>query len=289
MWDPDSILQLSEAEKLELLDQFSEEEDWDIVPEELVARLAKDESREVRLHAVRALGECWGPEYGGLLVEIGASDAAEEVRLEAVVSLGAYVYHAKMCLDLDAAEYEPIRVFLTDRAKDASSPVLLRACAIESLAYDDSDDVCELIQWAYAHEERALRLSAVTAMGRASMERWTPHIASELYSPDREMRLRAICAATEACVEDATPALRNLAMCDDRDVRLCAIEGLAYTAGPGALETLELCAGDEDPEVQEAAEDAIEVFTSFRQAELNPDSLLEEDEHEEDEDTEQDP
>jgi HEAT repeat protein len=74
------------------------------------------------------------------------------------------------------------------------------------------------------------------------------------------LQLEAINAAAEAGLGTATPKLRNLAVNKDREIRLAAIWSLANTRGPGALETLEMCAQSEDEEIRDAAGDALDEF-----------------------------
>jgi HEAT repeat protein len=74
------------------------------------------------------------------------------------------------------------------------------------------------------------------------------------------LQVEAINAAAEAGLSAATPKLRNLAVHKDREIRLAAIWSLANTRGPGALETLEMCAQSEDEETRNAAGDALDEF-----------------------------
>jgi len=288
MLDPDAIRSLGEAEKLSFLDRLLEAENWDMEHDAVLAVLAEDQSADVRRRAIGLIRDCPALVHAPLLMSAAANDPAEDVRVEAVASLAAYVYRATITCDLDAAQYAVIRDFLIRMAGDASAPMRVRAEAVQSLAYDDAEEICKLVEWAYRHEDSCLRLGAMCAMGRGAIERWTPYILSELYARDRRMRVQAIRAASEACVEDATPMLRNLALASDREVRVEAIEALPYTCGPGALETLELCAGDEDAEVRDAAQKAIEVLRAYKDAEADFSELPGEEEAEdEDEPTDE--
>ena len=103
-------------------------------------------------------------------------------------------------------------------------------------------------------------MTALFAMGRSRSARWTDSILAELDSPERQLQLEAINAAAEAGLGTATPKLRNLAVNKDREIRLAAIWSLANTRGPGALETLEMCAQSEDAEIRDAAGDALDEF-----------------------------
>ena len=116
-------------------------------------------------------------------------------------------------------------------------------------------------------------MTGLFAMGRSGNSRWDEFILRELESPEPRLRLEAIAAASEAELAAATPSLRNLASHPDKDIRMAAVWALANTRGPGALETLEMCALSEDPEVRAAAEDALDEFDAMAQMEMGDDAF----------------
>jgi len=284
MIDPEIIGNLTQKEKLAFLSHLNGGDIWNLDLDEVLVRLVRDPSPEVRREALAVLADFTGLTHGALLMELASRDASLEVRSQAVSSLAAYVYGAVIECELDLKEYRPVRLFLMDLVRNESEPVPVRARAIESLAYDDDENVSKLIEWTFAQPEPQLQLAAMAAMGHGGLERWTGHILDHLYAEDPAMRLQAIRAAAEACIEDATPQLRNLALSGDREARLTAIDALAYTAGPGSLETLELCEKSDDPEISAAAAEAIGTYEAYRDAELDSEGFVDIEEEEEDDD-----
>jgi HEAT repeat protein len=103
-------------------------------------------------------------------------------------------------------------------------------------------------------------MTALFAMGRSHNECWFETIVDELSSKEPKLRIEAINAAAEARVELATPKLRSLTSDQNKEVRLAAIWALAHTRGPGAVETLEMCAESNDEDVARLARDAVEEY-----------------------------
>jgi HEAT repeat protein len=118
-------------------------------------------------------------------------------------------------------------------------------------------------------------MTALFAMGRSRTPRWADAIAAELDSKDPQLQLEAVNAAAEFGLSSATPKLRNLTVHKDKEIRMAAIWALAHTRGPGALETLEMCAQSDDEEIRNVANDAIEEF--YRDEEEDDDESSDDD------------
>jgi HEAT repeat protein len=260
MLNPDDLSMMTEQEKLDLLRQIGEAEECQDCFEPIYRRLMGDESSQVRQEAVAALWDLADPRHVEPLMRMAESDPDDDVRAKAASVLGIYIYEAVVNGALDEARYLSVRRFLLDLAQNPHENILVRRMALESLSFDADETVHDLIDWAYRHPAIEVKTTALFAMGRSRNPRWTESILAELDSPDRQLQIEAINAAAEAGLSAATPKLRNLAVHKDREIRLAAIWSLANTRGPGALETLEMCAQSEDEETRNAAGDALDEF-----------------------------
>jgi len=259
MIGPDDILVMNEQEKLELLSRLADGEGWSGTFEPVYLKLAEDESPKVRAAAIVALWDLASPEHIDMLMSKAESDPDTTVRGKAASVLGVYIYEGDI-EELDEARFLHVRRFLLDLAQDPDEELLVRRMAIEALSFGNDEEVHDLIAWAYEHPNTEMKLSAVFAMGRSGAPRWHQIILEELKSADRQIKLEAINAANESGLQAATPALRNLVASRDKDIAIAAIYALSHTRGPGALETLEMCALAEDDEVRRSAEDALDEF-----------------------------
>jgi HEAT repeat protein len=267
MVNPDDLNSMSEQEKIELLGMLAESEEGYGVGADFYGRLLHDPSPEVRKLAVQALWDFPEEEYIEPLIEVAEYDPEVEVRARALSVLGIFIYEGAAMNELPEAAFLRVRRYLLEIARDASQPLLPRRMALEALSFDAADDVAELTEWAYHHENEEVNLTAIFSMGRSQSSRWSEYIVKELYSDNRRRLLEAITAVSEGFVEEATPRLRHLALSRDKEVRLSAIWALAHSGGPGALEVLEMCAESKDEEVREAAEEAIMEYASLRDGE----------------------
>jgi HEAT repeat protein len=256
MLDVQKVVRLSERQKMDLLQKVAEGQTSETEGEELCECLLSDRSASVRRMAIEGLWGIGDPRHIDTLFRAVLSDDDVEVRASAASVLGTYVYRG-LDEEIVQEEFERVRTFLVRAVRDEKKPWLVRRMALEAVSFDPGDDVGDLIEWAYKHDDREVNLSAIFAMGRSQAERWTQKLVSELHSSDRERKLEAINAAGEGYLEDLTPYLRNMALGPDHEVQQAAIWALSHTGGPGALEILELCAESPDEEVKQTAQDAI--------------------------------
>ena len=256
----DEVVNASTEDKLELLRKIAEIPSWDADYTSLYRELLSDPSPEVRKLCLAAFWDNGGDEDLGGILEVARNDPDTSVRAQACSTLGIFVYEGAMGEEPDADEYEALRGFLVGRLRDEAEDIDVRRYSLESLGFDDEDEIADMLKWAYEHQDPRWKASAVFAMGRAGGLRWTIHIVDALDSENRMVKLAAVKAASEGYCEEATPKLRNLALCDDRDIRLEAIWALGRTGGPGALETLEMCARDADEDAREMAQGSIEEY-----------------------------
>lgn len=279
MINPDDLSLMTEREKLDLLAQLSETEEWQEAFEPLYRTMMDDESPKVRQEAIAALWDLADPKDIEPLMDKAENDPNVEVRGKATSVLGIYIYEAVIHGALDEAQFLSLRAFLLDLAQDPQEELLVRRMAIEALSFDADESVHELIEWAYHHESVEVRMTAVFSMGRSRSARWTETILAELNQANPKLLLEAVNASAEACLIASTPRLRNLVNHPDRDVKIAAMWALARTRGPGAIETLEMCSQSPDREIRDVAHDALEELYRAR---------VDEDVEEEDEDNETD-
>ncbi len=150
-----------------------------------------------------------------------------------------------------------------------------KAQKLASLAYlATSEDRCfshyapevlDLIEQAYHHPDKRMKISAIFAMGRSGIgDRWEKYILEALDSPDPEIEYEAVRAAGEMHLESANRPLMRLASgAEEKNLRLEAIWALgqiAHQESFGLLEELQL---SPDPEIQRMAEAALSEWLMF--------------------------
>ena len=266
--------EMSKEEKLALLTRIVEGEDYltDYLP--VLKEFLDDEDAEVRKLAISGLWDYPDPEMIDPLLEKATDDPSPEVRCQAIIALGRYIYEGEMAdYDFDWGPLEEImregelpredflrvKDFLLAVYRDEGKSLDERRFAVEALGFLSDPEVCAIIEEAYAHPDLKMKVSAIFAMGRSGLVRWTDIILKELDSPIRELQLEAIRAAGEIGLDEAGEALLRLTYADDRLVRLEAIWALGQTGWEGAFERLdELACFGEDKEVRRVAKEALE-------------------------------
>lgn len=266
--------EMSKEEKLALLTRIVEGEDYltDYLP--VLKEFLDDEDAEVRRLAISGLWDYPDPEMIDPLLEKAAGDPSPKVRCQAIIALGRYIYEGEMAdYDFDWGPLEEImregelpkedflrvKDFLLAVYRDEGKSLDERRFAVEALGFLSDPEVSDIIEEAYAHPDLRMKVSAIFAMGRSGLMRWTDTILRELDSPIRELQLEAIRAAGEIGLDEAGEALLRLTYADDRDVKLEAIWALGQTGWEGAFERLdELACFGEDKEVRRVAREALE-------------------------------
>lgn len=228
-----------------------------------VFRIAlEDDDAEVRRAAVEGLWEDEDVRLVPLLVARMLEDGVPDVRAAAATSLGRFVLLGelqKIRPGPYAAVYDAL---LGCCACEEHSEVWRRA--LESLAYVDNEDVCSLIERAYAAREEKMRVSAVFAMGRSAHERWGAQVRQELFSPNPELRYEGARACGELSLVDAVSDLEELADDVDREVREAALWSLGQIGGDNAREVLERQCLSDDEATRIAAESALAELDFLR-------------------------
>ena len=278
----DSLSLMTEQEKLDLLQQISESEGWQDAFEPVYCKCMDDESPAVRQAAIVALWDLAEPRHIEPLMEKAQSDPDREVRAKAASVLGIYIYEGLFGDRVSEGAYVAVRKALLDLARDPDEGLVVRRMAIEALSFSTDESVQKLIDWAYEHPSIELKMTALFAMGRSRSACWFDTLLREIDSTERRLRIEAINAAAEAELAIATPKLRSLTASSDREIKLAAVWALAHTRGPGALETLEMCAESDDDELRRVANGAIEEFYEAGSDNMDTDDYDDEDEDEAD-------
>ncbi|MFB0546537.1 MAG: HEAT repeat domain-containing protein, partial [Anaerolineae bacterium] len=265
--------QPTKEEKIEHLKRIIESEDYstDYLP--VLKGFMGDEDPEVRELAISALWDYLEPEMIDPLFDKAKNDPSQEVCSQAIITLGRYIYEGDLIdYDFDWGMIEPlmqeselserdflrVKAFLLQIARDEEESLDSRRFAIEALGFLIEPEILDLIAEAYAHPDVRMKASAIFAMGRGGSEQWAEIILKELDSSVEEIQYEAIRAAGEASLSKAAPRLKQLALSDNKDLRLEAIWALGKTGGRGVSQFLESCAQEEDEDIREVAEAALE-------------------------------
>ena len=273
--------QLTKEKKLKFLTRVVEVGDYSTDYWPVLCDYLKDKDAQVRSLALEGLWDYPVPELIAPLFEIARNDPSQEVRSKAIVTLGRYIYEGSMAdYDFDWGAMEElmredelpeedflrVRDFLIELVRDEGQPLDSRRFAIEALSFLNEPEVQDLIEAAYAHPDVKMKLSAIFAMGRQGDPLWADTLLKELDSEVEELQYEAVRAAGEACLDKATPRLKELALVDDKDLQLEAIWALGKIGGEGVSEFLYDLADDEDKEVREIAEAALEEVNLWSEA-----------------------
>lgn len=235
-----------------------------------------DPEPEVRRLAIQGLWDYPDPEFMSRLLAVAKDDPDGQVRCQAVVTLGRYIYEGEMASydfdfeplgettrldELCKEDFLKVKEFLLGIYRDDNRNLDERRYAVEALSFCHDDEVLGIIEAAYTHSHPKMKLSAIFGMGRNGNERWTETILKELYNPDLELRREAIRAAGEVGLTEAGKDLWRLTYSEDREIQLEAIWALGQSGWEGAFERLdELSLLSDDPEIQDMAEAALEEW-----------------------------
>jgi HEAT repeat protein len=261
------------------LERIVEGEDYftDYLP--VLKDFLDDEEAEVRKLALTGLWDYPTPDMIEVLFDKAENDPDEKVRCRAVITLGRYIYEGEMADydfdwgslkeimredELPQEDFLRVKEFLLGFYRDQEKTLDERRFAVEALGFLTDPEVFEIIEEAYAHPDKKMKMSAIFAMGRSGNVRWEDAILDELRSPVKELQIEAIRAAGESGFEGAGKVLQRLTYSDDRDVKLESIWALGQTGWEEAFERLdELTYLGEDAEIREAAELALEDWLLY--------------------------
>ncbi len=264
---------MSKKEKLTLLADIEDGyRPFDNHALKLLRSLLDDADAEVRGEAIACLWNDPDPKWIDVLMHKATEDAHADVRAHAISALGRYVFEGEAStyedwdgepMAISAEDYVRVSDFLFRIAQDPEEPLEARRYAIEALAFrTDDPDVLDLIEWAYQHRDRRLKVSAIFSMARNGDARWTEYILTELHSRDPEIQYEAVRAAGELGLQEATEALIGLARGKGirKPLRLLAIYALGETGDERAYPVLDRFSHSRDRDVREVAREAMEEW-----------------------------
>jgi HEAT repeat protein len=289
--------QLTKGEKIEFLTRVVEGEDYSTDYWPMLRDYLEDKDAQVRSLALDGLWDYPVPELIVPLFEIARNDPSQKVRSKAIVTLGRYIYEGNMAVydfdwgameelmredELPEEDFLRVKDFLLKLVRDEGQPLDSRRFAIEALSFLNEPEVQDLIEAAYAHPDVNMKVSAIFAMGRQGDQRWADSLLKELDSEVKDLQYEAVRAAGEACLDKAAPRLEELALVDDKNLQLEAIWALGKIGGEDVSEFLYDLADNEDREIREMAEAALEELNLWSEAlEWDELGLLSEDEDDE--------
>jgi HEAT repeat protein len=265
----------SPKERVDLLEKQIEQVDARVDNSPVFIQFLDDADPEVRATAISGLWHFPSPDLMDRLIEMATHDPSPMVRQRAVSALGIYMYLGEMAdYDYDFGpmsdllredelpEQDFIRAkrFLADLYVDDTRPLDERRFAIEALGFLSDPAIVDLVEEAYNRPERKMKVSALFAMGRSGLVRWTEILEQELYSEDEDIQREAIRAVGEIGLDEFGQDLLKLTYLENKDLRLEAVIALGQTGWEGAFERLEELSDDADPEVAEVAADALEEW-----------------------------
>lgn len=194
------------------------------------------------------------------LINIAQNDPSENVRAEAVRSLGRFVWIGEM-LEIPDADARAVQDFLLTVINNPNESMNVRRLAIESIGNCTREDIPPIITEAYKSNDPQLRLSAIIAMGRSCDSRWEGEVISELENNDDEMRLAATVAAANIQLTDAVGQIKQNLRDSDRAEQETIVWALGEIGGSEASRVLDdmlsVALDEEDDEFIEQIEEAI--------------------------------
>jgi HEAT repeat protein len=241
----------------------------------IFAQHLDDEDPQVRAAAIRGLWYAPDPALLDRLIAIAERDPSPLVRARAISGLGIYMYEGEMAdYDFDwgpmpeilredelaQADFERARDFLLSVYADETRSLDERRFAVESLGFLSDPEIADLVEEACNRPEREMKISALFAMGRSGLVRWTEILKRELYNPDHDVQREAIRAVGEIGLDKLGKDLWRLTYADDRETMLEAIAALGQTGWEGAFMRLDELTGDPDQEIAQVAEEALEEW-----------------------------
>jgi HEAT repeat protein len=247
--------------------------------------LLNDPEAEVRIHALRLLGECEDIKLTSIYLDLLKHDANADVRAQTANTLGYFVALGELD-EIAEGTYNQIQAALLESAR-SDEVTRVRRQALESLGYAAKPEVVALIEAAIKHTDSEWHASALTAMGRSADERWEDEILRALLDENDVIRLAAVKAAGNLPLKSArTVLLRMLAEGEEDDEIIgAAIWSLSQIGGEDVRTFLEALLDQteeaEDEDQIALLEEALDnlAFTEdldrFELMSIDPDDLAE--------------
>lgn len=175
---------------------------------DLAPQLLQDEHANVRQAAIEMLGFDESIEWMDKLISIVQTDPDEDVRIEAIKSLGNFILLGDI-QTIPLADAQRAQTAVLSLIKQPQQATAIRCRAIEAIANCTRDDVPDIIQQAYTSQDSDLQQSAIIAMGNSYDERWESVILDQLNNRNEDMRLAATIAAGKLSIAEAVGQLQD--------------------------------------------------------------------------------
>jgi HEAT repeat protein len=216
----------------------------------------RDSNPAVRRDAIQGLWEYEHRDLIDPLLDLLERDLDAGVRADAALALGRFVLQAEF-ESLPGQHAARVESALHQTFNDPTEPVEVRARALESLGARSEEWARDLIDVAFASDDRRLRISAVHAMGRSADAAWLSSVTAQLEDDDAEMRFEAATAAGAIGDPEAIPYLVPLLHDEDVETQMAAINSLGQIGGEDAKEALKELLAEGEERILEAATEAL--------------------------------
>lgn len=237
----------------------------------------QDDDPEVRELAVQALWEYPTSDHLDVLMTLAENDESQWVREAALSGLGIYIWQREMMLDeiewgpsfpapseteVSQEEMQRAYDYLMQIINDDERQFGERRHAMEAISFSLDEQVQDIIEKAYQHDDDIMKASAIFAMGRNAHVRWAGYVLDALDSSVPEIRFEAVRAAGRLGLGEANRELMYIAeYSDDKAMRIEAIWSLGQIGHDAALDLLEdLEASDSDEDIREVAAIALDEW-----------------------------
>lgn len=205
-----------------------------------------------------------------LLALLRDSNESDVVRGRAAIALGPTLEELDMELDdfddpedalVSAPVASAIRGTLRQVYLDPGIPREVRRRALEASVRAQEDWHAGAVRAAYHSDDREWKLTAVFCM--AYIRGFDDEILQALESEDEEIRYEAIRASGEWGLKGAWPHVRSILRNDraDKPLLLAAIEAVPGIQGKKAADVLGDLLDSDDPEIADAASEALAMAT----------------------------
>ncbi|NJL26824.1 MAG: HEAT repeat domain-containing protein [Thermoanaerobaculia bacterium] len=245
----------------------------------LVIEGLRSAEEAVRMLAVGLVAERLDPELAAELERLLDHDPADEIRAQAIATLGS-VFEEMGFLDswkgkefsdapMTRAQFRSIKGKLETIYRDAGAPAELRRRALEALVHAPEPWHGEAVSSHWSGDDPQWRVTAVRCMGH--VEDFDAQLLEALGSDSLDLKHAALWALLGNPLEEAADETLRLATSEQtpRELRLTAFEVLMALRPRGSLEALHPLLDSDDKAIAEAAGEAI--------AELAADEELDED------------
>ncbi|MBK8988782.1 MAG: HEAT repeat domain-containing protein [Chloroflexi bacterium] len=184
----------------------------------------------VRVLALDGLWDATDVRLVAPILRLMQTDDNQDVRAAAARALAHFVLLAEWG-QIPTRPLEPVIPALLAAYEDEATAVPIRRAALEALGAASHARVNALIEEAYEHDDPAMNLSAIFAMGNSADPRWLPTILEELGNPSADVRAEAATAAGSMGRSEAIPLLAELTHDEDDEVCAAAIAALGQIGG----------------------------------------------------------